>query len=246
MHFKPIDENSLRHLFSSELGEKVLKISYLGPVMNGQVIQGSPDCLVVDKNTNPFSIKRCEFKFEPANINEFQHNGRFDIAIIWGLGGGMTLPRLEAGLLQQNGCNQIIALNQIIEFQDLPDYNIPVGQDIQNVSDIHGIMIRNRFETAYIAYCFALAYPQQLHLQRIKEHLRLNFPGFARIHRNGQHNVIIGLANRHNPIIENTHGEYYIWNHARNLTLATQIIRDSILRNFRRALPNPAIIQQLI
>jgi hypothetical protein len=31
MKFQPVDEMSLRHLFSSELGEKALNLSYLGP-----------------------------------------------------------------------------------------------------------------------------------------------------------------------------------------------------------------------
>ncbi|MCK9400678.1 MAG: hypothetical protein M0Q51_11890 [Bacteroidales bacterium] len=245
MNFKPIEEFSLRHLFSSELGESVLNMSYLGPVMNGQIPQTSPDCLVIDRNTQPFSIKRCEFKFKPSSVGEFAMNGQFQLAIIWDLGQGLDLHALEVGLLQQNGCQQIKVLNQIIEFNQLPDYQVPDAHAVQNLQDLERILINNSFETNYVAYLFAHAYPQELNLKRIKDHLRQNFPAFAALPARGQHNQIINLWNRGNPIIRRTHGEYYRWHEGRNVELAKPIISIVILRNFGRALPNLIILPQL-
>ena len=242
MHYKPVDEDSLRHLFSSEFAEKSIKVSYLGPVLNAGVIQNSPDCLVIDRRTIPFTIKRCEFKFEPTNINQFAYNGQFELAIIWGVGPGLTIPALQAGLLQQNGCNDIIALNQIIEFQNLPNYILPTPPDIQNLDDLNDILIQSRFETVYTAYCFARAYPDQLDLNKIKIHLRQNFHVFAQTALQGQHNAIICLKNRLNPIIELTHQHYYRWYNQRNVNLAIPIIENVIINNFHRALPNTVAI----
>lgn len=50
MYFQPIDEMSLRHLFSSRYAEDILKMSYLGPVLNSSgTPETSPDCLILDK-----------------------------------------------------------------------------------------------------------------------------------------------------------------------------------------------------
>ena len=50
MYFKPMDEASLRHLFSSSLCSELLKLHYLGPVLNqSNNIETSPDGIIVDK-----------------------------------------------------------------------------------------------------------------------------------------------------------------------------------------------------
>ena len=78
MNFKPIDEMSLRHLFSSEYGKNILGMSYIGPVLD-QIgkIDPSPDALVLDMRKSPYQVKRCEFKFCPSSLTEFSHNGKY-------------------------------------------------------------------------------------------------------------------------------------------------------------------------
>src|SRR5229473_4014516 len=82
--FRPSDESSLRHLFSTDYAEEILGLSYVGPVLNpAGVIESSPDCVVLDRRKSPFHPLRCEFKFIPLGKEDFAHNGMFDIAIIW-------------------------------------------------------------------------------------------------------------------------------------------------------------------
>ena len=49
MNFRPIDEMSLRHLFSSQLAKEILNLAYIGPVLDqlGKV-DTSPDALILD------------------------------------------------------------------------------------------------------------------------------------------------------------------------------------------------------
>ena len=125
MIFKPVDEMSLRHLFSSGEARDLLRIEYLGPTLNPSgAIETSPDALILDKRRRPHRKLRCEFKFMPYSAGDFLHNGKFDIAIIWTLPSGLLKERLEAELLKQNGCFEVIVLDQTKAFRDLKDYNL--------------------------------------------------------------------------------------------------------------------------
>ena len=118
MHFKPIDEMSLRHLFSSCYAEDILKMSYLGPVLNASnTPETSPDCLILDKRERRWRIWRCEFKYIPSSGKDFEHNGQFDIAIVWSIPPTLDKQELEEELLSQNDCQEIIALSEHKDFQ---------------------------------------------------------------------------------------------------------------------------------
>lgn len=83
MNFKPVDEMSLRQLFSTEYAKEILGFSYIGPVLNPTGgIDPSPDALVLDMRKNPYKVMRCEFKYIPQSKDDFAHNGKFDIAIV--------------------------------------------------------------------------------------------------------------------------------------------------------------------
>jgi len=106
MIFRPSDEMSLRHLFSTSYAQEILRLSYVGPVLNpAGMIESSPDCIVLDRRKSPFRPLRCEFKFIPLGKEDFAHNGMFDIAIIWNLQKGQTKDQLLNDLLQQNALN---------------------------------------------------------------------------------------------------------------------------------------------
>ena len=122
MIHKPIDEMSLRHLFSTNYASSLLKIEYWGPVLNhlGQ-IEPSPDCNVLDKRTEPFLIKKCEFKFIPRGLVDFEDNGNFDIAIVWDLPNNLNHNDLLQQLRIQNHCLELIILNDLRAFRRLPD-----------------------------------------------------------------------------------------------------------------------------
>ena len=57
MNFKPVDEMSLRQLFSTEYAKEILKFSYIGPALNPTGgIDPSPDALVLDMRKNPYKV----------------------------------------------------------------------------------------------------------------------------------------------------------------------------------------------
>jgi hypothetical protein len=118
MKFRPIDEISLRHLFSTAYAQEILHLSYIGPVLNpAGVIETSPDCIILDMRSHPFRALRCEFKFIPSSKDDFAHNGRFDIAIIWSLPKGCSKNQLLSELLEQNGCAELIVLEDFKAFR---------------------------------------------------------------------------------------------------------------------------------
>ena len=85
MHFQPIDEMSLRHLFSSSYAEGIMRLSYFGPVLNDSgAIETSPDCLILDRRGEKWRLRRCEFKWGMRYAGgmccpqDFVSNGRFD------------------------------------------------------------------------------------------------------------------------------------------------------------------------
>ena len=83
MNFRPIDEMSLRHLFSTQLAKEILNLAYIGPVLDqlGKV-DTSPDALILDMRKSPYRVLRCEFKFVPNSKEDFSHNGKFEVAVI--------------------------------------------------------------------------------------------------------------------------------------------------------------------
>src|SRR5271169_2127106 len=132
--FRPIDEMSLRHLFTTSYAQEQLHLSYLGPVVNpGGTIESSPDCMVLDQRKRPFRPLRCEFKFIVLGKEDFAHNGLFDIAVVWNLQKGLPKERLRDDLLQQNGCAELIILEEMKAFRDLPAYGVDVFTKLGNV-----------------------------------------------------------------------------------------------------------------
>ena len=125
MKLRPIDEMSLRHLFSTAYAQEVLQLSYIAPVLNpAGGIETSPDCMILDMRKHPFRALRCEFKFVPSSKNDFSHNGTFDIALTWSLPNALSKKQLLDELLEQNGCSELIVLDQMKAFQDLPVYTL--------------------------------------------------------------------------------------------------------------------------
>ena len=114
MNFKPIDEMSLRQLFSTDFSKELLRLSYIGPVLNKNTgkIDDSPDALILDMRKSPHQIKRCEFKYAPKSKGDFSHNGNFDIAVMWSIQPPLTRQQLEKELFEQNGLKgQPIVIN---------------------------------------------------------------------------------------------------------------------------------------
>jgi len=145
MNFKPIDEMSVRHLFSSNYAQEELRLSYIGPVLNSSgKIETSPDCMIMDMRSHPFRSLRCEFKFVPSGKEDFSHNGKFDIAIMWSLPQGLSKQQLKDELFKQNGCTELVVLDEWKAFKDLPVYTIESPSKLSDIGIVRQLACGNR------------------------------------------------------------------------------------------------------
>lgn len=239
MYFQPIDELSLRHLFSSSFGENILKMSYIGPVLNPMnVPETSPDCLVLDKRGEKWKILRCEFKYTPIDKMDFAHNGKFDIAIVWDISVGLKKEKLLEELLNQNGCYEILVLKEIKAFKDLAEYHVPNLQELEGLDDLKSVILRMEFPTVFCAYIAAKIYPKTFSLERMSQLLSSRFPLVARIQPQGRQNVITALIQTKPPLLKRMHGRMYRWDDSINPYNAVKIIGELIKTRFEKELPD--------
>ncbi|MGC8660760.1 MAG: hypothetical protein ACP5U1_16985, partial [Desulfomonilaceae bacterium] len=192
MMFKPIDEISLRHLFSTREAEELLGLKYLGPVLNAfGNVETSPDCLILDKRRSPFKLRRCEFKFMPTSASDFLHNGKFGTAIIWTLPNGFLKEKLEVELLEQNGCFEVIVMDEIKAFYELKDYNLESLRSIGNVEVVIDLVKKRESLPSVVAlYLAAKLYPRPFRMDRMVGYLNRRFPEVKDMAERGKANVV--------------------------------------------------------
>jgi hypothetical protein len=231
--FRPIDEMSLRHLFSSSYAQEALRLSYLGPVLSPTgTIESSPDCLVLDRRKRPFRPLRCEFKFIPLGKDDFAHNGQFDIAVVWNLQRGQTKDGLLRDLLQQNGCAELIVLDSIKAFRDLPAYTTDVPARLGNVDVVRDIAIKMPLATVF-AFCVAARLaPGKFDMGRMVELLSRRFPEVRKMQPRGRANVISSGLQTKPPLIELMHGKAYRWAGEIDSVSAAAELTELIRSNF--------------
>lgn len=247
MIFKPIDEISLEHLTSTEFFVSVLNIEYYGRVINdaGQ-IETSPDCLILDKRHQPYSLKRCEFKYIPPNATAFAHNGDFDLAIIWDLPQPLTKPQLLNDLRDQNGCQEIIVLNKIRHFNRLPDYNILEDVNYALVQNLREFLLANSFHVTYAAYLIAKAYPKNINKTRLIEHLTNQFIEIRNMRPQGRGNIIGRFRMTRPNYINKMFGNYYKWNNQYEPNSSINLMIELARVNFESDLPDERLIEDII
>lgn len=247
MYYKPRDEMSLRHLFSSSYAAEILEIEYFGPVLNDlDGIETSPDCHVLDKRRIPYILRRCEFKFNPRNSMEFQMNGNFDIAIVWNLPNNLTKEQLLQQLRVQNGCQEVIVLMERRKFNTLPDYIIPQNVNFLNIQKLMNFLRVRDFDAAYSAYLIAKRYPNNFRSEHLIEHLVNRFQRIADMNAQGRGNVYSRFLMTRPAIITYRHGNYYRWNNAYQPDISIQVITQLINENFNENVPNDDVIDEII
>jgi hypothetical protein len=210
---KPIDEMSLRHLFSSNYSTSILKIQYWGPIINhlGQ-IEPSPDCYIIDKRNEPYQIKKCEFKYIPRSKDDFRHNGNFDIAIIWDLPQGINRTAFLRQLSDQNNCLELIVLNDLNSFRRLPDYSIPEQVNFALIERMNGFLLAREPDVIFTSYLIAKKYPNNINSARLAELLGQKFQRIRNMSPQGRGNAIARFLQMNPPLIVHRYGIYYCWN----------------------------------
>jgi hypothetical protein len=248
MLFKPIDEMSLRHLFSSQYSEQNLGLSYIGPVLSAaSTIETSPDCLILDKRTEPWRILRCEFKFEPSRKEDFDKNGLFEIAIVWAVR-GIDRHVLENQLRTQNGCDRLIALSDYKAFRDLPEYSYSIPAQVFNqIDNLREVILRlENYPTVVAAWVSAKIYPEAFQLYKLVEALTKRFPEVRRMHPKGRANVVTKLLQTKTPLIKFMHGKTYLWNDSINPKMAVAEIEQLIRSRYSgKDIPSSDILDEI-
>src|SRR5271169_1900019 len=212
MKFKAIDELSLRHLFSSAFAEEVLDLSYLGPVLNSAgAIESSPDCMILDRREHPFKPLRCEFKYVPEGKDAFSHNGRFEIAIVWSLGSGLTKQLLLKALQEQNGCLELIVLTDMKAFRDLPPYSVALLSKLDGLDQITDISVKRDPSTVFAVCIAARLFPDKFEMDRMMSLLSTRFPELKKMRPQGRSNVVSACLQTKPPLLEHMHGKFYRW-----------------------------------
>ncbi|WP_396440415.1 hypothetical protein [Limnohabitans sp.] len=249
MNFKPIDEMSLRHLFSSEYGKSILGMSYIGPVLD-QIgkIDPSPDALVLDMRKSPYQVKRCEFKFCPSNLTEFSHNGKFDIAIMWSISSPLTKESLLKSLLEQNGCNELIVMDEIGDFHSLPNYDLEKITRKFSLESVKNslLKVKSGLPSIYVLYVASKIYPKRFDSDKILDLLLKKFPSVSAMKPQGRGNVVSAFLQTTPPLIRKMYGKSYEWNIDFDPITSNALLAEIIRLHFRGELPNDFEVQSVI
>jgi hypothetical protein len=247
MHFEPVDEMSLRHLFSSKLGEESLPFAYIGPVLDSAgIIQTSPDCLILDLRRSPYRPLRCEFKFKPNGAADFAHNGFFDIAVIWSLPASVSKKRLEEDLLAKNRCTELLILSEHQVFSRLPPYNFDSCQSMNQIGTVTDLCLNRDKAAVVLAYIAAVAYPKAFDNEKLTDFLRKKFAHVEKMAPRGRGNIAGAWLQTHPPLIVRLHQSTYLWNDSIDSTIAQNELTDFIVNRLRIRLPQLADFQHVI
>jgi hypothetical protein len=247
MNFKPIDEMSLRHLFSSEYALYRLQIEYVGPVLNhlGAILP-SPDCKVLDKTEVPYKFRNCEFKFCPNDIRSYQDNGYFDIAIVWDLPMSCDKEYLRQQLREQHRCYKLIVLSDDPYFRNLPDYVLPENPNLFNIQKLENFLLNREPDAAFAAYLIAKAYPRNIDSGRLINLLVTKFDRILRMGDKGRGGTLSGFRQTEPPLVKRMYKNFYCWNNDYSIELSINKIYQLIRINFRIDVPGDDLVEEII
>jgi len=243
---KPIDEISLRHLFSTNYANNILKIEYWRPVVNnlGQ-IEPSPDCMVLDKRHDPYQLKRCEFKYIPGLINDFRHNGNFDMALIWDLPNGINRNLFAQQLRDQNNCLEIIVLTDMNDFRRLPDYSIPAQVNFAPIQRMTDFLLTREPDVIFSAYLIARSFPNSINSDRLVELLVERFQRIRNMRPQGRGNATARFLQMNPPLIKYRYGSYYSWNNDFEPSVSINTMERLFRENFMMDIPNIDLLERI-
>jgi hypothetical protein len=241
MHFRPRDEISLRHLFSSQYCEELLHMSYIGPVLSpsGNILT-SPDCIILDRRVSPFKTLRCEFKYLAAGKKNFEENGQFDIAIVWGLR-GITKEQLRVDLKAQHGCREVVVLTEDKAFLDLPEQSVDaesLSLQLEGADVVKEIALKRRYSEVFALLVAAKVYPDKFSMRMLVDLLcSRRFKDVLEMQPKGRSNVVAKFLQTKPALLKWMHGEYYRWNNAIDNRVAVDVLTQLIRSRFEEELP---------
>jgi hypothetical protein len=168
--------------------------------------------MILDRRKHPFRPLRCEFKFIPSGKDDFIHNGKFDIAIIWSLPKGLSKGRLLAELLQQNACPELVVLEDSKAFSDLPAYTYEAWSRLGGCDIVRALAMNRQDLASVFALCMAAElYPGTFQIDRMVSFLSSRFPTVRRMQPRGRANVVSTFLMTKPALLERMYGQTYRW-----------------------------------
>ena len=237
---------SLRHLFSTQLAKEILNLSYIGPVLDqlGKV-DTSPDALILDMRKSPYRVLRCEFKFVPNSKEDFSHNGKFDVAVIWAYG-NIAKEKLQADLLEQNGCYEIIALDELKAFHSLPQYNKEGIELAQDFTALKPVILKRDVASVIALYMAATVYPNRIDSEKVLDYLARKFSHVKAMPAKAKGNVLGAFIQTNPPLLEWVFSKNYQWIKNYDSLVAKTYLAELLQVNFRIDLPTDDDIKLII
>lgn len=249
MNFKPIDEISLRHLFSTEYAKSILEMSYIGPCLNKSgKIDSNSDALILDMRKSPHAVKKCKFKFISSSKSDFARNEKFDVAIIWSIQSPLTKKILSKDLLIQNGCRELIVLDEFDEFHSLTDYdllNIKRNFNLESLKDMI-LKIRSGLPSVYVLYLASKIYPKRFESNKTVELLLQKFPSVCSMKSQGRGNIVSAFTQTNPPLIKKMYEKSYKWNNNFDHITSNALLEEIIRVHFESNLPTQSEIESVI
>src|SRR5947199_215797 len=115
----------------------------------------------------------------------------FDIAIVWALPKGHSKDHLKAELLQQNGCSELIVLEEDFKaFRDLPIYSAQSIYKLGSAGVVRDVAIEMELPSVFGLCMAAQLYPARFNGERMVEFLSKRFSEVKKMHPKGRANVI--------------------------------------------------------
>jgi len=176
----------------------------------------------------------------PSSKNDFLHNGQFEIAIIWSLPQGRSKDQLSAELHRQNNCSEVIVLEELKAFQDLPIYT---RDSLSKLGDSDSDIIRNlalkRSLPSVFGLCMAAGlYPHNFQMDRMVEFLSKRFSEVRKMQPKGRSNVISAFIQTKPPLLTFRHGKSYRWAAEFDSVIAAAELTELIAGNFDAVPPS--------
>jgi len=214
-------------------------MSYIGPVLNAAgTIETSPDCLILDRRRTPFKSLRCEFKYIPASKQDFAHNGKFDVAIVWALPSNLRKEQLRDDLFQQNGCDEVIVMSEFKPLRELPDYNQMDFSSFGSIEDIKKVVLDRDFPAVFALFIAAKICPKKFQMEKMVALLTSRFPDVKRMTPTGRANAVSAFLQTKPALLKRMHGSYYRWNSEIDNAAAVGLLAEIIAANFVESLPS--------
>ena len=179
---------------------------------------------------------RCEFKFVPNSKEDFSHNGKFDVAVIWAYG-NISKEKLQADLLEQNGCYEIIALDELKAFHALPSYSKEAIGLAQDFRGLKSVILKRDVASVVALYMAASVYPKRIDSEKMIDYLAKRFAHVKAMPSKAKGNIVGAFIQTNPPLIELVFSKNYQWISDYDSLVASVYLAELIQVNFRVDLP---------